>query len=124
MSKHLLDLVISFITSAIVSFILAIFLVGALAWELSDEFFFFVWLFLTFSGTIVFFLIETIWRASTEPPSPSTINTHQSYAPPPQQYMATNENKFDDLKKLGELRDEKLLSEEEYQREKDKLLNS
>ena len=122
MSKHLLDLVISFITSAIVSAILAIFLLDILG--LSSELFFFVWLFLTFFGTIVFFLIETIWRASTEPPSPSNINTHQSYAPPPQQYMATNENKFDDLKKLGELRDEKLLSEEEYQREKDKLLNS
>jgi hypothetical protein len=38
--------------------------------------------------------------------------------------MMGNENKFDDLKKLGELRDLNLLSEEEYQREKDKLLNS
>tara|TARA_B100000959_G_scaffold110856_1_gene116912 strand:+ start:258 stop:416 length:159 start_codon:yes stop_codon:yes gene_type:complete len=52
------------------------------------------------------------------------MNTHQSYNPPPQQNMMGNENKFDDLKKLGELRDLNLLSEEEYQREKDKLLNS
>ncbi len=124
MSKHLLDLVLSFITSVIVSFILAIFLVNALAWELSDEFFFFVWIFLTFFGTIVFFLIETLWRTSTEPSTPIANNAYQSYNAPPQQYMMSNENKFDDLKKLGELRDEKLLSEEEYQREKDKLLNS
>ena len=122
MSKHLLDLVLSAITSAIVSLFLAVFILDMLF--LSDELFFFVWLFLTVGGTMIFFVFETIWRASTESPSPSTINTHQSYAPPPQQYMATNENKFDDLKKLGELRDEKLLSEEEYQREKDKLLNS
>ena len=122
MSKHLLDLVLSAITSAIVSFILAIFILDGLG--LSDELFFLVWLFLTLGGTVIFFVFETIWRASTEPSSPSTINTHQSYNPPPQQNMMGNENKFDDLKKLGELRDLNLLSEEEYQREKDKLLNS
>ena len=122
MSKHLLDLVLSFIAAVFVGFIMTIFIVEGMG--LSDGGGFFVWIFLTFGGTIVFFLIETLWRASQEPPSPSTINTHQPYTPPPQQYMATNENKFDDLKKLGELRDEKLLSEEEYQREKDKLLNS
>ena len=122
MSKHLLDLVLSFIASVLVSFIMTIFIVEEMG--LSDGGGFFVWIFLTIGGTIVLFLIETIWSASQAPPSPNTINTHQSYTPPPQQYMVTNENKFDDLKKLGELRDEKLLSEEEYQREKDKLLNS
>ena len=122
MRKNLLDLVLSFIASVFVSFIMTVFIVESIG--LSDDVAFFVWIFLTIGGTTVLFLIETIWRASQEPPSPNTINTHQSYAPPPQQYMVTNENKFDNLKKLGELRDENLLSEEEYQREKDKLLNS
>jgi|ETN07SMinimDraft_1059922.scaffolds.fasta_scaffold152146_2 hypothetical protein len=122
MSKHLLDLVISFITSAIVSVFLAILILDML-W-LSDELFFFVWLFLTLGGTMIFFVFETIWRASTDPSPPIVNNAYQSYNAPSQQYPVTNENKFDDLKKLGELRDEKLLSEEEYQREKDKLLNS
>ena len=122
MIKHLLDLFLSAVASAIISFFLALFLLDIL-W-LSDDLLVFLWLFLTLGGTMIFFVFETIWRASTENPSPSVINSHQAYNPPPQQIMKSNENKFDDLKKLGELRNEDLLSEEEYQREKDKLLNS
>jgi hypothetical protein len=66
------------------------------------------------------------WAAKEEPAEPE-----QQYAPPPQQYAPPPpppadpmQDKLTQLKQLGELKEQGVLSEEEFQQEKAKILNS
>jgi hypothetical protein len=66
------------------------------------------------------------WAAKEEQQEPEP---QQQYAAPPPQYAAPPaadpmQDKLDQLKQLGALKDQGVLSEEEFQQQKAKILNS
>jgi uncharacterized membrane protein len=78
-------------------------------------------------GTIIFFTISLVIRAVQGPKNHSTSHT---YNPPnyqiPYQQPQNSPNKLDKygaLEKLDELNDKGIISDEEFQAEKDKILN-
>jgi len=85
------------------------------------------WIIFAIIGAIIFFIISLVIRAAQGPKNHSTSNT---YNPPnyqiPYQQPQNSPNKLDEyggLEKLAELKDKGIVSDKEFQAEKDKILN-
>ena len=89
--------------------------------------FIFFWLLFAIIGTIILFIISLVIRAVQGPKNHSTSNTYNppnyqtSYQQPPP--PTNNVDAFSNLEKLAELKDKGIISDEEFQAEKDKILN-
>ena len=84
------------------------------------------WFVFAIIGTIIFFIISLIIRAML---GPNNHNTPNAYNPTnyqvPYSPIPNSSNKleaYNSLEKLAELKDKGVLSEEEYQEEKEKIL--
>ena len=87
-----------------------------------------VWLIFAIIGTIIFFIISLVIRAVQGPKNHNTTNTHipPNYQTSYQQHQ-NSPNKLDEyggLEKLAELKEKGILSEAEFQKEKDKILGN
>ena len=86
-----------------------------------------LWIGFAIIGTIIFFIISLVIRAVQGPKNHSTSNT---YNPPnyqnPYQQPPPPSNKadsFKSLEQLAQLKDKGIVSEEEFQEQKNKILN-
>ena len=87
------------------------------------------WLLFTIIGTIIFFIISLVVRAVQGPKNYSTTNTYNppNYQTQYQQPLLPSTNKEDaykSLEQLAKLKEQGIVSEEEFQDQKDRLLNS
>ena len=64
------------------------------------------------------------WAAKEQEQYPPEQEQQQYAAPPPAPPADPMQDKLDQLKKLGELKEQGVLSEEEFQQQKAKILNS
>ena len=89
--------------------------------------FLFAWIFFAIICTIIFFIISLVIRAVQGPKNHSTTNTYNppnyqnSYQQP--QHSLTSVEALNSLEKLAELKDKGIISDKEFQKEKDKILN-
>ena len=85
------------------------------------------WIIFAIIGTIIFFIISLVIRAVQGPKNHNTTNTHipPNYQTSYQQHQ-NSPNKLDEyggLEKLAELKEKGILSDAEFQKEKDRILN-
>ena len=85
------------------------------------------WLLFGIIGTIIFFIISLVVRAVQGPKNYSTTNTYNppNYQDDPyQQHLNVNQlDEYGGLEQLAELKDKGIISDAEFQKEKDRILN-
>jgi len=124
-----------FLVSGVIAFALSPFVIIVIS-EIYNDYpppsdFIGIWIIFAIIGTIIFFIISLFIRPiqgsdehlySDYPPFSSTYNQPQ-YSLQPTSSVSTQE-KYKTLEKLDSMRDKGIISEEEFQKEKDKILNS
>ena len=83
-----------------------------------------VWLIFAIIGTIIFFIISLVIRAVQGPKNHSTSNPPNYQTPYQQPLPPSNKaDAFKNLEQLAQLKDKGIISKEEFQVEKDRILN-
>ena len=130
--SHLTDFLISGVIAFFLSPIVIVMIsVGANDWPdgyagIGPAFLGF-WLLFGIIGTIIFFIISLVVRAVQGPKNYSTTNTYNppNYQDDPyQQHLNVNQlDEYGGLEQLAELKDKGIISDAEFQKEKDRILN-
>jgi hypothetical protein len=82
------------------------------------------WLIFAIIGTIIFFIISLVIRAVQGPKNHSTSNPPNYQTPYQQPPPPSNKaDSFKNLEQLAQLKDKGIISKEEFQVEKDRILN-
>jgi hypothetical protein len=83
-----------------------------------------VWIVFAIIGTIIFFIISLVIRAVQGPKNHSTSNPPNYQTPYQQPPPPSNKaDSFKSLEQLAQLKDKGIVSEEEFQEQKNKILN-
>ena len=87
-----------------------------------------LWILFAIIGTIIFFIISLVIRAVQGPNDPLYSAYPPSYAQPQHNLQPpsgiSDQERYQTLEKLDSMRDKGIISEEEFQKEKDRILNS
>ena len=83
-----------------------------------------LWIVFAIIGTIIFFIISLVIRAVQGPKNHSTSNPPNYQTPYQQPPPPSNKaDSFKNLEQLAQLKDKGIVSEEEFQEQKNKILN-
>jgi hypothetical protein len=83
-----------------------------------------LWIVFAIIGTIIFFIISLVIRAVQGPKNHSTSNPPNYQTPYQQPPPPSNKaDSFKSLEQLAQLKDKGIVSEEEFQEQKNKILN-
>ena len=127
--SHLNDFLISGAIAGVSSLFVIIMISERVNEYPPPDIFIWVWLFFAIIGTIIFFIISLVIRAvqgpndplySAYPPySPSYAQPQHNLQPPS---GISNQERYDQLERLDALKDKGIITEEEFEKEKDRIL--